>query len=430
MNRPFYIFTADHSGMPLALQLQAEGHDVTLCTLWPRDGKREDREKRIRYLKRNGDGLLRKLWDDKAEAEILRRRKDQPIVIFDQIYGYEFGERLRRAGVTVLGGTKAGYLLETERDQTLKMLKRLGVDVPEQHAFGPRSVEKVKRFLENADRLYVLKSDNPKVDVLVPKSSNDEVLAKLEADADEINADGLVLQQKVEGVELAVETWYWEGMPLFAVVDLELKRKYNEMSEVQTGCSADLVFLTPVDSQLREKVNGPLDSLAGTGLLDLSVIFEPHTGKAWALECCGSRFGYNCFYTMLTLLDMPVGLFLQLYLEGELDPREAFSSDEPYAASIRVFNDNKTEDVPISWLGHSEAQFFCWDCRYDQKKGPVTCGDEAVGIIAARGELPESAMAKVKDGFRRLVMPTKWARDDFERPLLDRFRTLKDLGLV
>ncbi len=296
----FWIFTADHSGLPLALRLKEEGNNSTLVMVKPqeRNGRTEtpktpeeakENHKRIQYLEKNASGLVDKMW----AAEALYKIKPTDYVIFDQIYGWQYGEMLRKRGVKVLGGSQSGYQLETERRDTLALLKSVGMDVPLQKYFGAGSSKKAIDFLSKAgdDILFVFKSDNPKVLTQVAYDSNEELIQKLNTESKAIDTDGFLLQQKVEGIEAAVETWLSNGKPILANIDLEAKKKYNEMSEVQTGCSFQLLWNIEVDHPLREKVNGPLDQLMAkyikTGLFDLSFIYEPKEDKFWVLEMCG-----------------------------------------------------------------------------------------------------------------------------------------------
>ncbi|MGD9644010.1 MAG: hypothetical protein AB7V08_14930 [Elusimicrobiales bacterium] len=447
----FLVVTADHSGMPLALRLQDEGHPVAVLLVRPElaDGKRREPKdsqeakrfrERTKYLKKNGSGLVRHLWIDEVWEDLLRLDKESTYIIFDQIYGWQFGEALRKAGFKVLGGTKFGYELETNRDATLQLFKRLGVDVPLMKKFGPNSVQAGIEFLRQVkdEMLFVLKSDNPQVVTQVAQDTNEELIQKLQTEQEEINKDGFILQQKVEGVELAVETWYCNGQPVLSNVDIEAKRKYNESSEVQVGCSFDLLWIIPTDHELATRVNGPLDKLAvkvKTGLLDLSVIYDHRAQKFWALEPCGSRFAYNAFYTMLTLLKVPVGEFLAAYMDGEFTNdigKKLFTGE--YGVSLRVFNDEKTPDQPIDFPEELSPYVWLWDAYL--KNGKLyTTGDESVGIITAKGENPEAAFAKLREYYHKFYMPTKWARDDYDDedvPTLPlaRYHELKRLGVI
>ena len=450
MKHRFWIFSADHSGLPLAMRLQQEGHGVTLALIRPeeREGKftppkdakqQKKNAEKTKYLLANGKGLIDKMWASEAMPRI--SRKDY--VIFDQIYGWQFGDALRRRGCKVLGGCEVGYTLETERDGTLKLLKSLGMDLPAQQKFGKGSSQKAIQFLEKAQdkSLYVLKSDNTAVVTQVANESNDELIAKIEAESKEIDKEACLLQERVDGTEFAVETWYSNGVPVMANVDIEAKKKYNEMCEVQTGCSYDLLWTIPLDHPLRERVNKPFDKFAakeiGTGLLDMSVIYEPKEDKYYALEVCGCRFAYNAFYSMLALLTVDVGDFLSSYLDGKYkgDVMERIFMQEPvYSCSIRVFNDDKTPDQMVSFPDDIKDDVWLWDVH---KKGGaiLTTGDEATGILTARGENPEGAMAELRKRFFQFSMPTKWARDDFDREEepghpLARFHRMERMKLI
>ncbi len=447
----FFIFTADHSGLPLADEFISKGEQATMVLIRPeeRSGKWENpktseekkkNEERVKYLNKNGNGLVEKIWAPQA----MKRIGKGDYVIFDQIYGWQYGETLHGRGIKVLGGSKVGYLLETERRDTLAMLKKLGMDVPLQKYFGPKSAQKGVEFLKNSkdEMLFVFKSDNPKIQTQVAYDSNDELIQKLEAERKDIDGDGFLLQQKVEGCEFAVETWYSNGTPIFANVDVEAKKKYNEMSEVQTGCAFGLTWPIPVDHPLRERVNAPLDKFAvkfiGTGLLDLSVIYDHKEDKMWALEMCGSRLPYNSFYALMALLNIPLGEFFANYLDGKYTAdigQELF--EDRFAASLRVFNDESTAGQRITIPDDYRHHFYLWDCHRKGKDLLTTGGTlgESLGIITAKGDNPEGAFANIREYFFKLNVATKWARSDFQEDdeptlPLNRYHMMKRLELI
>ncbi len=451
MAKHYYIFTADHSGLPLATRLIEEGNKATMVLIRSeeRNGKWENaetpeekkkNEERVKYLNKNGNGLVEKIW----APEAIKKIRKEDYVIFDQIYGWQYGDALHKRGNKVLGGASVGFTLETERRNTLAMLKKLGMDVPLQKYFGPKSAQKGVEFLKNSkdEMLFVFKSDNPKVQTQVAYDTNEELIQKLEAERKDIDGDGFLLQQKVEGCEFAVETWYSAGVPIFANVDIEAKKKYNEMSECQTGCAFGLTWPITVDHPLRKRVNGPLDKFAakfiGTGLLDLSVIYDHKEDKMWALEMCGSRLPYNSFYALMALLNIPLGQFFADYLDGKYtsDIGQKLFEDR-FAASLRVFNDDKTPDQRIKIPKENRHNFWLWDCY---KKGGelFTTGTdlgESLGIITATGENPEGAFAEIRKLFHKLHMPTKFARDDFDEEdspglPLARYHAIKRLKLI
>lgn len=443
----FWVFTADHSGLPLATRLQEEGHRVVLVLIRPekRTGKTvmpktpqeaKHNADKTKYLLKNGNGLVKKMWAEEALPQIKR----QDYVFFDQIYGWQYGDALFKRGVKVLGGSQVGYTLETERRDTLNMLKKMGFDVPRQKYFGAGASQQGVVFLQNLkdEMLFVFKSDNPKVITQVAYDSNEELIQKLNAERQEIDADGFLLQQKVEGYEFAVETWYQQGVPVIANVDIEAKKKYNEMAEIQTGCACGLTWPIPVDHPLRERVNAPFDKFAakyvGTGFLDLSVIYDYREDKMYALEVCGCRPAYNAFYALLSLAQMPVGEMLMRYLDGK-PMAEVFQED--FAASLRLFNDSNTADQKISIAKGYEKNFWIWDC-HRSKGGIVTTGTEfgeSTGITTAISDTPAGAFDKVRENYFKIQMPTLWARDDFDDTdepglPLSRYTQMKRLKLL
>ncbi len=449
MKRKFWIVTADHSGVPLGLHMKDQGEDVCLAMIRPEDkhGKRQqpkDAEqakewaKKVKYLTKNAEGLLPKRWLPECMKDI---GKDD-YVIADQIYGHQFCDTLRRRGFKVLGGSEVGYKLEIDRDGALKFLKRIGFDLPQQQKFGSGSAQTAIKFLSAVKdgALYVLKSDNPLVITQVAHESNEELIQKLQAEASLINSAPFLLQEKVDGLEAATETWYVNGKPIFSNLDLEDKRKYNEDSECQVGCSFTLLMMLGLAHPLREMTCKPFDDYAakniGTGLMDLSFILDKKMNKIWALEVCGSRFPYNALYNMLALLRVPLGDFFAGVLDHKYKGDMTAELFNPgYAASLRLFNDGEKKDQLITFPKEFADNVWLWDA-YKKDGKLYTVGDDAFAIITATStQNPEAAFAELRKLFFKVQMPSKWARadyDDDDEPGLPlyRYHKLEELKLV
>ena len=81
--------------------------------------------------------------------------------------------------------------------------------------------------------------------------------------------------------------------------------------------------------------------------------------------------------------------------------------------------------------------FWIWDAHKDGDDLLTTggeCGD-SLGIITATGENPEGALAKLRDYYFKLFMPTKWARDRFDEDddknlPLARYHEMRRLDLI
>jgi len=452
MKRPnLYVWTSDHSGLELAKRFRDEGHGGGLVLIHPtrKNGKLEapktpeevkQNAEKVKYLNKNGNGIVKKMWADEAMKQITRR----DFCIFDQIYGPQFGDALFKRNIPVLGGSKVGFTMEKERQKTLSLFKKWGYDIPPQHSFGPGSSQKAIQFLKSSKdkTLFVFKSDNPSCLTCVAYESNDEIIQKLEAEKVIVDSDGFILQEKKDGIEFAVETWYYNGKPILAVVDIETKKKYNEMSEVQTGCASGITWNIPVNHPLRKQLNGPFDNFAkthiGTGLMDVSVIHDPHEKKNWVLEPCGSRFAYNEFPAMMRKCSLPWGEFFIKYLRGEFkeDIGEKIFGTE-IAASLRLFNDGNAPDQRIAIPDEFRQNYYLWDCHVKSGDLMSTGGEfgDSLGIIMDVGENPEAAMAKVRQNYFKIYMPTKFARDDFDEDdspylPLSRYHAMRSLKLI
>ncbi len=449
--KKFWVWTADHSGLPLATRLKEEGNDVTMvlirpeerCGKWEAPKTPEEAKKnieRIKYLNKNGNGLIDKMWAEEAMGRI--KRNDY--VIWDQIWGFQFGDLLYKRGMKVLGGSKFGHTLETERQKTLQLFGKLGFDLPLSKHFGPHSSDKAIKFLDSMkdEKLFALKSDNVSVVTQVAEDSNDELIKKLQAEKKEIDKDGLLLQEKVSGIEYNLETYYCKGVPILCNIDIEEKRKYNYSSQCQVGCAYDLVWTLPVDHELRNLINKPLDQFAkkyiGTGRIDASVVHNVKEKKIYPLECCGDRWGFNQIYTLLELLTIDVGEWIADLMDGNYkdDIGEKLFKQE-YGCSLRIFNDESTADSPMTYPDDLSKHYWLWDVYKKNGKLYTTGGllGDSPGIITASANNPEGGFALIREYYSAFHLTTLWSRDDFQddedvNSPLYRFHQMKKLKLI
>ena len=182
----FIIFTNEYSGLPLGLRLQEEGHTVLMALIEPQMAEekyqlpkdkeaKEKEQKAMEYLKLNGTGLIKREWAKHITNYLCQKDlQDETYIIFDQIYGFKYGELLRKKGYKVWGGTRLGYQLEHEREKTLLLLSRLGINVPRKKEFPTNSADQGIEFLRQIqDRiLFAFKSDNIDILTLVAEETN------------------------------------------------------------------------------------------------------------------------------------------------------------------------------------------------------------------------------------------------------------------
>lgn len=448
----FIVFTYDFSGIPLALRLKEEGNSVVLAAIEPematdkfekpRNSKeRKEYQDKLDELDLIGKGMITKARAKDVVKRIVDENAKDVYCIFDHIYGFKYSEYLRKKGFKVWGATEVGYNLEKNREETLKLFKENGIDIPKQFDFGKGQADNAIELLqEEGNPLFAFKSDNPSVKTKVAEENNDELVDYINCLKDQINKEPFVLQEKKVGVEAIVETWYCKGEPILCDVDIELKKKYNEDSPVQEGCAAGMTFNVPLDSKIREISNKLLDEYAKknipTGILDLDFIYDQNEQKIYGLEVCGNRFGYNQFFELLTILSIPFGDFISSVID------EKFEGDIGYlfngfGVSLSIHNDSATdpssgdtpvciEDMENTWL---------WSVYQEGSNLFTIEGCDWIGSITDCGENPEGAFAKLRERYEKFNFSSKWARDDYDKTyhpnlLIPRYRALKNLKLI
>ena len=443
----FILFTHCFSGLPLALRLKEEGHKVLVAVIEPEMAEeeyfppesREEKKKEKEFRKEMGligNGMIEKMWAKDVMKALRRRSKKDIYIIFDQIYGFKYGEELRELGYKVFGGTKKGYDLEINRDKAKEYFQEWeGIYIPEKREFEGDQIDEAIEFLRKQEgKLFVFKSDNPLVSVQVAEHSNEEIINKMENEREEIEKYPFLLEEKIEGYEFAVELWLNDlGEPFFFNVDFEEKRKYPEC-DIQVGCSYDIVFALPLDCVFFEKTFKPnLERIKEDRwqIIDMQCIYEPVNQRIYYLESCGERFGYNALYTLFETLTIPVGEFFQKVLNNEF--KEDISGlFDGIGVSLRIFNDESKRGNLIEISEKVKPHFWIWGA-YKKKGKLLTCEDESIGVLTAKGENPFGAFYKIKKMFKEIYCSSKWARMDFlddvnEEGVLFRYNFFEEQG--
>ncbi len=447
----FVMYTQDNSGLPIALHLQAEGYSVIMAMIEPKaagdkytppkgdkDIKKE--KEKLDFLQLAGLGMIPKVWAKEMTQKLVSENlQDKTYVLFDQIYGFKYAEILRKKGYKVWGGHRLGYELELDREKSMVLFKKIGYDILPIKEFPPNSADAGIQFLKSVgNTLFVFKSHNPDVWTTVASENNDELIEKLVTEKDKINSSPFILQKKIEGLEWNIDCWLSNGVPIMCNIDIEAKKKFNEMSSPQCGDSGSVIWVIPVNHPLRKNTLARLDEFmrenTPTGCIDSSFIYDPINRKNYILELCGNRFGYNAVYGLLTTLKIQIGEFFIRFLNGEFkkDIGKLFSG---YGCTMTIFNDKKSADQYISYPKSMEKDVWLWDVTM-KGKNMVTTGlyDDTAAVLTNRSDTPEGGFANLKSMFPKFHMASKWARSDLTKDdstlPVGRFRWMKSLGLL
>lgn len=376
-------------------------------------------------------------------------------VIFDFNHGTKYGEKLKAAGFRGIFAQDWAYDLERKREKASEMVAKLyrGVGIPKQVKFGANSADKMIQFIEqNEESVWVVKPNGQGMWVFCPASEDGPIAAEesinhIKANVADINAIPMILQEKIIGVEINIETAYSSGSPLYAMVDLENKFTHPEELGHQSGCAFDLVFPVPLDCKLRVLCNQPFDALAKkidfTGFMDMNAIISNKDGKPYFIEFCPNRFGYNAFFTELELSGKTPDEFLLGLVSGKLT-----LPDSVFGASVKLFNEDHHQDfmssvfnpeyknVEVQLSNPDLTSVWFFDVYREKGKYRLAHYSEEAIVVTAHSDTAHGAIEKAKmKAVRDISFDGKYARSDIDEydrlynPVC-RYQFLKDHKLL
>ncbi len=350
----FVVFTFSGEGLGLAEQLQSEGESVTvaqiadlekICLPEELDGlKPEDPEKKKARLSMY-DGVVNKHDADTVVRNLKRvKNPGDYFLFFDFNHCFQYADQLKGMGFHGNFPTAEDRRFEVDRDLAKDFVKKhyKGIKIGEKHEF--KTIDEGKAFLETTDELWVLKpfDDNSDAKTKVPDATDPEkakieLMIALDAHKKGFESQGYVMELMIpDAIEITPQRIYYDGVPLYSSVDIELKRLGSGIGPM-TGCAADLVFLIGDNSKIAkaafpETVDKMAKEHEGLFIWDISVLVNPHTGKLYMGEFCPNRPGYNAFYNEIGLAGSA-----KKYLEGLASKKNPIEGGQKFGASVRMF---------------------------------------------------------------------------------------------
>lgn len=293
---------------------------------------------------RVGDGIVpresnRAKWEAWARAT-----PAQTIVLFDTSRNGEYADRLRRAGLRVVGSGSICDRMEGDRRWALRMARLLGIKTPAGEEFS--TVSDAQRFLKNrrSDAKWYFKTNR---DLGCSMTLGEKPLRLVphlnyvrEAYGDRI---AHVLQREVEGTAISTGAW-WNGTTFLSPYEgtIEHKKFMNDEKGPSTGCAFNVLwFYSEELPEIAKRLQFPAlaeflrRESAPPGIYDINAVVAKD-GEPYFLEFT-PRMGYDSEPTAQALIDPAqgeLGTFLEGLASGTL--RECpFVRDEA-ALSVRV----------------------------------------------------------------------------------------------
>jgi phosphoribosylamine-glycine ligase len=430
----FVIATRDFAGLGFAMRLRDEGHDVLLaCNPAPIDV--ETPALRDAYG-RVGAGIV-----EKAQlTEVVARREKyrDAYFIWDFNHSVEENETLRAEGFKVLGGGRFANTMEHDREACVRFVSEHGLQSPESTAFS--DVAEAIRFLEqNKEKAYVYKPDEgAKFETFLPESEEPaEANEELRVHLSSSDHDGtFILQERKDGVETNVEVWFQKGEPVFAFMNLEVKKKYVLDLGPLVGCALDYTFVIPLDCRAVAESVGKLypayRKMRYTGFGDANFIAAKD--GVWFFEKC-ERFGYNAHPNLLwTLSRKPLAEVFSSFVDERFIPDFA----DGFGASVTMSTkENPPGGKAIQFAEKLDSCLYLYDAQ--KKDGRyLTAGFEASGdvlVVTGYGFTMPTAWEQVLKRAAEVRFPYRHYRPDgaetnYPSSPIRRYEALKAMGFI
>lgn len=382
--------------------------------------------------------------------------KKPDVIVFDMSkYGME-AIKLKRQGYKVFGsgaewkGKSFQDELELDREFGMNIMKQAGIKTPETLPFKGYQIKQAIESVNKNNKLLVVKLDDNKggAETSYVGSSPDDMIAQLEYfQKEKLIESGtkFILQEKLEGVELSTEQWFYNGNPVFpANGTMETKKLMDNDLGPNTGCSSSTCWFYEVDQpkiikETLAKVYPLMKQTKFTGPLDINCIISKKDGLPYGIEWT-PRLGFSAIYALIRLLNMDISEALYECANGNM---ERFVYKPGFGYSIRVSippyplaipNEKLKEDIYTESQGErfkyegSEELVFYSDLMKGED-GLVTAGiDGEVCEVTGYGKNLKQAVNEAEEAFKEVSIPNKQARLDGYKRVEKQIPILKGLG--
>jgi phosphoribosylamine-glycine ligase len=401
----YVVFTFDGYGLPIALQLQREGHDVVVAQVQDQsdvlssleanlpDEEAEARGRRLSLY----DGILdkRPAWEVVEELEKGTTQDD--FLFFDLNQLFRFSERLQPLGIAGNYPTEKDFLFEIDRESAKRFVNDNYplVRVGENKRFS-KAAEGI-RFLKDSDDTWVLKGLEEDARTIVPDVDDvdlarGQIIEALSQMPEDYESAGYLLERMIPGMlEFTPQRVYYDGSHVATLMVLENKELGAGDVGPMTDCAQDLTFLIEEDDRIAEIAFPPIvDEMArehrGLFFWDASLLIEARTGKIYFGEFCANRPGYNALYNQMSLVGSSSD-----YFEDVCRGRNPYPDNE-VGVAVRVFNLNEDKggyplrNSAIDYKPRAEKDLWLTDVRRVRDRLRSAGYKDTIGVATGCGK--------------------------------------------
>ena len=305
----------------LYLRLVEEGHEVKVFVGHP-------------LCEDTLAGLVERVRDWRAELDWVREAEDDGCILFENASAGlgDIQDGLRRDGFNVIGGSAYGERLELDRAFAQQELANVGLQTARSFQFSDAA--EAASFIRSRPCRYVLKPNGVEAWTFIGElPSGEDVVALLAAGA-MTKADGFILMEHLEGVEMGVGA-YFNGETFLApaCLDWEHKRFFDGDLGELTGEMGTVVTYER-SKRFFHRTLGKMEPLLRQhgycGYINLNTMVNE--AGIWPLEFT-CRFGYPGYAILQPLQRTPWGeLFARMLSRSSV----AFDTELGYCAGIVI----------------------------------------------------------------------------------------------
>ncbi len=405
--------------------------------------KPEDPEEKKRRLT-VGDGFCKKVSAEELVKKVNADPNPEEAFVFTDLnICWKFAEQMKDSGVPGIYPTEADRLLEVDREGMKEMFNKHYPDLKVGQVEEFKKVDDALKFLDGTEDVWVLKGDDIDAKTVVPDTdqpdlARGQIETALEAGKDKYEKSGFILEKKIKDVkELTPQLTFFDGKPISANIDIELKRQGAGDVGPMCGCAADLVFPISLDSPILKMafpkyVYDMAKKHGGLFIFDCSLLFDPRTGDAFAGEVCSNRPGWN---SVLTEMSLSGGA--QHWLEALQEGKDPFDGVSGFASSVRVFNPNKEDHgaMPDMSIDYEESvNIFLMDGK-DEECCTAGYGTD-LAIVTGVGSTIKSAAHKAYTNLMdfnfegKIYRPEEdYMSEKYKSSIINRYKYGKSKGL-
>lgn len=428
-------FTYEGIGLTVAKKLQEEGHEVRVGVVQnikeleiDKEETPEDAAQRLSSF----EGMIEK----QSASSLLKEAadftdKDDWSVICDFNNLFAIGDKLREMGFAgedtrgfVFLPTREQHELESDRDKAKEFVKEhYQIEVGEKHDF--KTTDDGIKFLQEAaakGQIWVLKAYNDDLNAIVPTSDDpmlakDELISAMVSDRAGYESQGYLLEEKItKPLEITPQIVFYDGEPVFHNIDIETKPLLAGDTGPQTGCSSNLVYRISAFDPIAELAFPPIvfdmaRQHRGLYVWDASILIDGRTGKKFFGEFCANRWGWDAFFTELSMCDS-VSSYFEEVMRGSNPLRRQFG------AAVRMFNVKKHADYPVI---HKGKWRDLWLYDVHAVKGVISSIGYSWDLLVATGaaDTLESAVDAAYDRLKEIAFTGGGYRPKFDFLSLD-----------